>query len=166
MSNKTISKIMFSLVAVLAFSTFTVINIAEARPQNAEQHQQYRAMAKLTDEQKASIKQLTEAQRKKTEPMRIQLVTKKAEYKALMAGTNPDPTKAGQLAGEIEKTRQEIATSQRAFQEQLTKDFNLPQRPMMAHGNKGRGSGRANENERDDRRNDKRHEHNRNSCCS
>ncbi|WP_300667372.1 periplasmic heavy metal sensor [Desulfoluna sp.] len=51
----------------------------------------------MTDEQI----QARQAFMKDTADLRQSLAVKKGEYRALMAGDNPDPTTAGKLAGEI-----------------------------------------------------------------
>ncbi len=77
----------------------------------------------LTPAQQANFDKITERFIAETNPIKVQLASKSAEYSALLLNTNPNPTEAGKLAGEISKLRQDLEAAQMNYLKTLETKF-------------------------------------------
>lgn len=99
-------KITFILIAV-AITGFSATQVLAGRAHHGTGYgncQGYMHQQNLTDEQMKA----RQAFMKETADLRQKLAVKKGEYRAVMAGENPDPKTAGKLAGEIAGLRNQL----------------------------------------------------------
>ncbi len=98
-------------------------------------HEQFEA---LTDAQKLSLEKMTDEHRDDMDPIKTSLASKKAEYRALMQHSNPNPKEAGRLAGEISVLQQKQRDLREAYAEEVEEKFGLDlDFGPMGHGRNG-----------------------------
>lgn len=95
----------------------------------------------LTDEQLAQYTQMHEKHRTTIEPILQQMITKQAEFDALMIGENPDPAKVESIAKEIGNLEAKLVAERVKLYGELGQQGLPRHHSGKGYGHKGFGHG-------------------------